>query len=629
MPQRLARERRVISPLFARKEMAGGKKRKASSSNAPKGASRGSESDARKKPNAKTAAAAADDDFTSDHSPSELAYLRWLRAAGVRLSGVTIGQFPRSGRGCVATRDLHVGDVVVEVPEDAILTADTSVAADALRDFFGGDSAMPRLEREALVLAVMAEMARGEASRVYAYLNALPSLRATHSPLGWTLGELAELEGTSCAERMFAEDEDAELPSMTVEHWKHVAAPFFRRFPEFAVVRPADVGSTEGAVTALRKTYLHATALVAGFSFTLGEDDEDDEDDEDAEDAEDAEDDAAASSSSSSSDGARASTQAMVPFWDMLNHVSPELASVRLEHDARAATLKMVCVRPVKRGKEVFNTYGALGDDETLRRYGFVGDANPHGGGAEVTLREVVAAAAKARFVVQGTYDDGDVSDDGSESDGDDFETSANAPPTSDSEESEESEEFDEDDDEDDDDSESESESADEAVDPDGSSSVRETTERLRLLRRFGVAKHSTDRFSISRTGKPSLALRAAARVLAMHASQFRQLAAADAFERGEKHDQSGIWSDSDDEDAFAGIAPATTERVWDGPSADSDGEGAPRRLARFARFARFGSVVGCVFSSRRRARPFFHLSRGCSRRMPSDHDTFVGSPRD
>ena len=96
--------------------MAGGEKRKASSSNAPKGASRGSESDARKKPKAKTAAAAADDDFATDHSPSELAYLRWLRSVGVRLSGVTIGHFPSTGRGCVATRDLHVGDVVVEVP---------------------------------------------------------------------------------------------------------------------------------------------------------------------------------------------------------------------------------------------------------------------------------------------------------------------------------------------------------------------------------------------------------------------------------------------------------------------------------------------------------------------------------
>jgi hypothetical protein len=94
------------------------------------------------------------------------------------------------------------------------------------------------------------------------------------------------------------------------------------------------------------------------------------------------------------------------------------------------------------------------------------------------------------------------------------------------------------------------------------------------------------------------LALRAAARVLAMHASQFQQLAAADAFERGDRNDQSGVWSDSDDEGAFAGLAPATTERVWDGPSAtESDGEGTRARKA-------FGSVVGDyrtgVFSSRR-----------------------------
>jgi len=395
--------------------MAGGEKRKASSSNAPKGASRGSESDARKKPKAKTAAAAAADDFATDHSPSELAYLRWLRSAGVRLSGVTIGRFPSTGRGCVATRDLHVGDVVVEVPEDAILTADTSVAADALRSFFGGDGASPRLDREALVLAVMAEMARGDASRVSAYLDALPSLRATHSPLGWTAAELAELEGTSCAERMFAEDEDCELPCMTVEHWKHVAAPFFRRFPEFAVRGPADAADeTERTETAtLRKAYLHAAALVAGFSFTLGEEEEEEE--------EEAREVPCPPVDARSDSDAHTGTQAMVPFWDMLNHASPSAASVRLEHDARAATLKMVCVRPARRGDEVFNTYGALGDDETLRRYGFVARANTHGGGAEVTLRELVAAAAKARFVVQGTYDDEDGSEGGSESDGDDI----------------------------------------------------------------------------------------------------------------------------------------------------------------------------------------------------------------
>lgn len=74
----------------------------------------------------------------------------------------------------------------------------------------------------------------------------------------------------------------------------------------------------------------------------------------------------------------------MVPFWDMLNHVSPERASVSLRHDPERARLEMVAVRPVAKGEEVFNSYGPLGNGELLRRYGFVekaradSQATPH-----------------------------------------------------------------------------------------------------------------------------------------------------------------------------------------------------------------------------------------------------------
>lgn len=62
----------------------------------------------------------------------------------------------------------------------------------------------------------------------------------------------------------------------------------------------------------------------------------------------------------------------MVPFWDMLNHVSPERATVALRHDPERARLEMVTVRRAAAGEEVFNTYGPLGNGELLRRYGFV-----------------------------------------------------------------------------------------------------------------------------------------------------------------------------------------------------------------------------------------------------------------
>ena len=180
---------------------------------------------------------------TKQHALSkvEQTYLKWMKAKGVKLHGVGIGRFQRTGRGCVALRDISPGDVIVEVPEDAIITADTSAAAAALEAFGIAGEAMeaeeesPRLEREALVLAVMAEMSRGASSTFAPYLAALPTLRATHSPLAWSGAELAELEGTSALDHMISvEDESIELPCMTADHWKHVAKPFLMANPKFA-----------------------------------------------------------------------------------------------------------------------------------------------------------------------------------------------------------------------------------------------------------------------------------------------------------------------------------------------------------------------------------------------------------
>ena len=43
----------------------------------------------------------------------ERAYLAWMKKKGVKLNGVSIGRFPHTGRGCVATRDIKEGDVLV------------------------------------------------------------------------------------------------------------------------------------------------------------------------------------------------------------------------------------------------------------------------------------------------------------------------------------------------------------------------------------------------------------------------------------------------------------------------------------------------------------------------------------
>ena len=532
----------------------------------------------------KAAADAEDDDAGVPLNDTERAYLAWMKKKGVNLNGVSIGRFPHTGRGCVATRDIKEGDVLVEVPEAAIITADGSVAGSALVAFgLGGEALLheysPRLEREALVLAVMAEMSRGEESEFAPYLAALPTLRATHSPLGWSGAELAELEGTSALNRMTsAEDESLELPSMTADHWKHVARPFLQRNPEFARMPAAgaddddhDDEDDDAAEENARRMYLHATALVAGFSFTLGEDDDSVDDDDAAAAA--ADDDDSDSQVSTGGD----TVQAMVPFWDMLNHVEPESSSVRLDHDEDANTLRMIAIRPHAKGEEVFNTYGAAGDAELLRRYGFVMRRNPHGGGVEVSTAECLAAAEFARFESDMHEDDdseSDYSDEDDEDDDSEDRFDGQMPPISDSDDDDDDEEEEVDSEEDEEDGEEEDAEGD-SDDEDlmamdfrpGQIAREETLERLRMLRRWGILRNSKQTFEVSRTGKPSLALRYVARVLSMNRFQFRRLLAADAYERGERDDQEGAYSDEEDEDddGFGDYKPLTVEQVWNG----------------------------------------------------------------
>ena len=535
----------------------------------------------------KAAADAEDDDAGVPLNDTERAYLAWMKKKGVNLNGVSIGRFPHTGRGCVATRDIKEGDVLVEVPEAAIITADGSVAGSALVAFgLGGEALLheysPRLEREALVLAVMAEMSRGEESEFAPYLAALPTLRATHSPLGWSGAELAELEGTSALNRMTsAEDESLELPSMTADHWKHVARPFLQRNPEFARMPGAgaddddhDDEDDDAAEENARRMYLHATALVAGFSFTLGEDDDSVEDDDAAAAAAAADDDDSDSQVSTGGD----TVQAMVPFWDMLNHVEPESSSVRLDHDEDANTLRMIAIRPHAKGEEVFNTYGAAGDAELLRRYGFVMRRNPHGGGVEVSTAECLAAAEFARFESDMHEDDdseSDYSDEDDEDDDSEDRFEGKMPPISDSDDDDDDDEEEEVDSEEDEEDGEEEDAEGDSDDEDlmamdfrpGQIAREETLERLRMLRRWGILRNSKQTFEVSRTGKPSLALRYVARVLSMNRFQFRRLLAADAYERGERDDQEGAYSDEEDEDddGFGDYKPLTVEQVWNG----------------------------------------------------------------
>ena len=333
---------------------------------------------------------------------------RWLEGAGGRLGGglrleEAGGRARGGGLAAVvgAPGGLRAGEVAVAVPGGLCLTAANSVASPALRlrglegpapgkaggsrsaspaeagegrpvqDYAGGgDSGSPRLAREALVIALMAELARGEASPWFPYLRALPGFgdagliqpdghgplahlrqpaapapgsgRGLHCPCLWTPEQLELLKGTDALRQMFQPATDAtEVPCMTSEHWSHVTEPFFKEHPELGVpTGPEGWG-----------LHRYATAVVASYSFSLYD----------------------------------AERQALVPFWDMLNHAPPGKKTVRLNnavppgaHEREAGELQMIATEDVARGGEVWNSYGSLSNSELLRRYGFVLPKNSH-----------------------------------------------------------------------------------------------------------------------------------------------------------------------------------------------------------------------------------------------------------
>uniref|UniRef100_A0A3Q4BU77 N-lysine methyltransferase SETD6 n=1 Tax=Mola mola TaxID=94237 RepID=A0A3Q4BU77_MOLML len=89
--------------------------------------------------------------------------------------------------------------------------------------------------------------------------------------------------------------------------------------------------------------YMQLVAFVMAYSFQEPQEGEDDDEEE------------------------AASPPMMVPMADMLNHVSNHNANLEFTPDC----LKMVSVRPIQKGEEVFNTYGEMANWQLLHMYGF------------------------------------------------------------------------------------------------------------------------------------------------------------------------------------------------------------------------------------------------------------------
>lgn len=165
--------------------------------------------------------------------------------------------------------------------------------------------------------SIVLERLKGEGSFWAAYFNIIPA--QFNLPISWSKEDRAALSGTSVDEMIGEPEKDFK--------------------GGFAKVAKKMAAAKDISTDQLRDLYFYSGSLVSSYSFM--------EDD---------------------------GTIVMVPMADMLNHRTGfNNARLFFEEDE----LKMLAVKDISAGEQLYNTYGDLGNAELLFKYGFVDDPNP------------------------------------------------------------------------------------------------------------------------------------------------------------------------------------------------------------------------------------------------------------
>ncbi|XP_019957712.2 N-lysine methyltransferase setd6 [Paralichthys olivaceus] len=269
-------------------------------------------------------------DESSELGPLEH-FLQWCNTVNLVLSDKvyvskegTVAEY-----GMLAKEDIKEGEVLFTIPRSALLHHGTTKVSALL------EKEKSSLESSSgwvpLLLSLLYEYTSSQ-SHWRPYLSLWTDFKTLDHPMFWSKEERGRLlKGTGIPEAV-----DTDLTNICSEY-TDVVLPFITRHPDLW-----------NPNTHTLELYTQLVAFVMAYSFQEPqEDEEDEEEDEEEEKA--------------------PNPPMMVPMADMLNHVSNHNANLEFTPDS----LKMVCVRPIHKGEEVFNTYGQMANWQLLHMYGF------------------------------------------------------------------------------------------------------------------------------------------------------------------------------------------------------------------------------------------------------------------
>ncbi|KAF7322034.1 Ribosomal lysine N-methyltransferase 4 [Mycena kentingensis (nom. inval.)] len=313
------------------------------------------------------------------------AVLSWFTTNGGTIDDAAVGftDFPDSGRGAVALCDIPENHVLFKIPRTLLLSEDTSTLPQQI-----GAEEWKRRKMQVgwagLILCMMWEAARGTESKWGPYLDSLP----THfdTPMFWSEEELAELKGTSIADKLGKADAERDFvekvlplvhdrpdvfpPSSisafyTIEMYHLMGSRILSRSFDVEGRAAAEPDNEDGDEAIGGNTSIGSAMDVddpaSPPALVPADPDPEPEDSVEQEEHD--------TDSDSDSDDFIDVLVTMVPLADMLNaRYESENAKLFYEKDA----LGMMSTREIKKGEQIYNTYGDPPNSDLLRRYGHV-----------------------------------------------------------------------------------------------------------------------------------------------------------------------------------------------------------------------------------------------------------------
>lgn len=329
-------------------------------------------------------------------------FLSWFRKEGgtVDSSSLGLAEIVGQGRGAVALKDIPEEHVIFSIPRSLILSTNTS----RLPEFLGA-SAWKTLQLDkgwtGLILCMMWEEAKGTSSKWGRYLDILP--KSFDTPMFWNEDELKEIKGTAIEEKIGKVEAEKEyyeklIPALqsrpdlfqTGHYSTFYSLENYHRMGSRILSRSFYVERWEGEENA-KKDGEEISGTMENDIHSPGKTDSMDVDTEGERIATNDEDQEENKSEGSDDDDKEdPSCVSMLPMADMLNaRYGCENAKLFYE----PTELKMITTKPIKKGEQIFNTYGNPPNSDLLRRYGHV-DLVPTKDGKEGNPADVVELSA-------------------------------------------------------------------------------------------------------------------------------------------------------------------------------------------------------------------------------------------